>query len=208
MMWLDKQRQEAILKVDDAPISVKHGLMRQLNFPKICFKQLALEDSKLELPKVNGIIIADLNDALSVHAEAKRWFASTIKAEDVFSSFHLAYWRRGVFIHAPRDSAGEINLNTLLSKSTTDHILIVADPGSKIVVNDIMSGTPEYAGKVVEIIAKDNSSVEFVSVNLLGNTMLFNHKQAMLGNSAIVNWKECTASGFKISLSCTTKHSD
>ena len=76
-----------------------------------------------------------------------------MKEKDQFVQFHLANWGRGAFIHIPVNSDVTIPINTVLQESAVDHILIIADPGSKATIIDTTTGKAGYYSKAVEIIA-------------------------------------------------------
>lgn len=185
MMWLQKLREEA--SASEVPKQVRHGLATPLELPAVSKKY---DTTQEKLPTAKNALIIPLKQALQAHAEAKRWYASTLT--EGLDKHHLAKCERGIFIHVPVNTTADISLNPRINKDAADHILLVADPGSKVSITDNIQADCNQASRIVEIIAKNNTDINYKTLAKLNNTFIHSKKTAMAAKDVKITWVERT----------------
>jgi len=148
-------------------------------------------DSEFNIKGSEKAIILPFDQAEEYADLIDKNFLSLIKSEKHKASTDslLIYIPKNTVIETPI----EINLN--LISNSVDNLLIIADENSKasIIENTTSNDQVESRSQIIEIIAKDSSNIELISIqNLSRNTNNKSIKRATVGKDAEVNWLDCT----------------
>lgn len=216
--WMQNKRIEAFSLFErmDMP-ELRYGLhitstYGDLNLEKLDFSnQHKTEVIDADMFAKHGIVIEDLHTALKTRQElVKKYFMTDcIKVEEnKFTALHAAFWHRGLFIHIPKDIEVKtpIHLKLKAQEDVIDHILIISDSSSNIdIIEEVYSDKDNnkflFRSGLVEIYAKENSKVQFASIQNYGNNVFnFTIKRALVERDANVNWLDCVF-GSKITIS-------
>ncbi|MBI3026947.1 Fe-S cluster assembly protein SufD [Candidatus Woesearchaeota archaeon] len=143
-----------------------------------------------------GIILKDINTALSEHQIAQNYFLKSKIYMDKFIALNAAHFNHGIFLYVPKNVEIEepIRINFELNgKCGILHNIIVAEPNSKI------SFIEEYSNKeakeeqlnvcVTEVFVNDNSRVDFYHLNnWTKNVYNFTSITGTSQRDASINW--------------------
>ncbi len=158
---------------------------------------------RIALPKKlrdAGVILTDIFTAAREHEELfNKFFMTAIKPEEnLLTAYHLAYLNAGLFLYIPRNVQIEKPIEAELIQDNTQHeplvshILVVADQGSKIKFIQHLTTVGENeepANMMIELIARDNSEIDFSSLDELGShTHTYFKRRADIGRDAHVEW--------------------
>src|SRR3989344_4969166 len=119
---MKEKRLNALELFNCSPIpEFRYGITININPSEINFSEIKLPEKKLiELPKINGIIIENLSEALTNH-------------EDLVKK-HFLLWNKGVFIYVPKNTIikKSIKITDLNDNFEFQHNLIIVDENSSI----------------------------------------------------------------------------
>jgi len=121
--------------------------------------------------------------------------------EDKFTAFHAAFFNNGILIRIPEgvEIKNPIELNLDFTENLRiDHILVIAEKNSKVVVVDSSSSKNNHGfrNQIVEILVKENAKVEYRSVqNLSQNVYSFSRKRVHVEQDGFVQWIDCYIGG-------------
>ena len=136
-----------------------------------------------------GVILTDLHAAAREHADLVRehLFSAVSPAEWKYLSLHGALWSGGGFVHVPEGVEVALPIAYAIGLTTPQigcfpHLLIVAEPNSKVtVIQDATSPALEGLSVVpgaVEIIARDGAQVRFIDMQRWGDYWRFTSRSA------------------------------
>lgn len=158
---------------------------------------------KIHIPKKlqdEGVVLTDIFTAAKNYPEIfKKNFMTAIKAdENLLTAYHMAYLNAGLFLYVPKNVEikkpieAEIVQDNTQDQPLISHILVVADQGSKVKFIQHLTtvGKNENpANMMIELIAKDNSEIDFSSLDELGaSTHTYFKRRADIGRDAHVEW--------------------
>lgn len=147
-----------------------------------------------------GVIMTDIFTAARDHADLfDKFFMKAIKPdENLLTAYHLAYLNAGLFLYVPQNVEikkpieAELIQDNTQSTPLVSHILVVADRGSKVKFIQHLSTVGEKANPanmMIELMAQDNSEIDFSSLDELGpNTHTYFKRRADIGRDAHVEW--------------------
>ncbi|MDD6432753.1 MAG: Fe-S cluster assembly protein SufD [Lactobacillaceae bacterium] len=147
-----------------------------------------------------GVILTDIFTAAREHENLfNKFFMTAIKPEEnLLTAYHLAYLNAGLFLYIPRNVQIEKPIEAeLIQDNTQDeplisHILVIADRGSKVKFIQHLTTVGENeepANMMIELIAQDNSEIDFSSLDELGShTHTYFKRRADIGRDAHVEW--------------------
>ena len=221
--WLLEQRLKAFGQFLKEPAPLfKYGIGIFLDTSELKLDNIEpLNENILEVTcNDKRIEILNLKQALKNHEQlVKKYLFSLIKDEKI-STLHKAFFGKTIFVRIPQNVNAEksININFFLKSSTSlDSILIIAESNSKATVIEHSSSMMTdfsleksainktgFRSQVVEIIAKENAKIEYISVqNLSQSIHNFSKRLANLEKDAYVYWLDCIL-GSKFTQSVTT----
>ena len=199
--WIREKRLEAFNQFNNLEMSnFRYGLTIKLDLDDFSFNNVNLNNvfnNNIKLPESpsDKMIIEDLNTAFKKYDLAKEYFMKCFKNLNKFEAFHFAFFNNGIFIHVPKNTEVEVPLqiNHLIDKDTIQNLLIVVEPFSKLTILDkITSSSKVFNSKVVEIIVKENSEVNYINLqNLNQDSYNFDVKRAVIEKNAKINWLDC-----------------
>ena len=145
-------------------------------------------------------IVVNFNNPGEYESLIKEHFQSTVKEdENKLTALHYSKFN-GILIYIPKNKeASPIQIDSNLIADSIDHILIVADTNSRAYILDsAKSTTSKFRSQVVEIIAKENAKIDYISLqNLSRETTNFTIRRALVEKDASVNWFDyCLGSKF------------
>ncbi len=148
--------------------------------------------------KKSGVIITDLRDAIENHEElVKKYFGSVVTPDKKFDYLNFAFWNNGIFIYVPESVSVDIPIRAaFLTKDVSaifTHNLIILEPNSSINFYEEYSSNASdkqsLQSGVTEIIVKENSHIDFVSIQEWNDNFYdFSTKKAILERDATINW--------------------
>lgn len=144
-------------------------------------------------------IVVNFNNPGEYENLIKEHFQSCVKADNKLIAFHYTKFN-GILIYIPKNKeASPIQIDSNLIADSVDHILIVADTNSRAYILDsAKSTTSKFRSQVVEIIAKENAKIDYISLqNLSRETTNFTIRNAIVEKDASLNWFDyCLGSKF------------
>lgn len=158
---------------------------------------------KVHIPerlRAAGVVLTDIFTAARQYPEMfEKYFMSAIKTdENLLTAYHVAYLNAGLFLYVPKNVEIEKPIEAELVQDNTQdqplisHILVVADRGSKIKFIQHLTTVGDQANPanmMIELIARDNSEIDFSSLDELGaQTHTYFKRRADIGRDAHVEW--------------------
>ncbi len=158
---------------------------------------------KVHIPKrlrAAGVVLTDIFTAARQYPEMfEKYFMSAIKTdENLLTAYHVAYLNAGLFLYVPKNVEIEKPIEAELVQDNTQgqplisHILVVADRGSKVKFIQHLTTVGDQANPanmMIELIARDNSEIDFSSLDELGaQTHTYFKRRADIGRDAHVEW--------------------
>lgn len=158
---------------------------------------------KVHIPerlRAAGVVLTDIFTAARQYPEMfEKYFMSTIKTdENLLTAYHVAYLNAGLFLYVPKNVEIEKPIEAELVQDNTQgqplisHILVVADRGSKVKFIQHLTTVGDQANPanmMIELIARDNSEIDFSSLDELGaQTHTYFKRRADIGRDAHVEW--------------------
>lgn len=147
-----------------------------------------------------GVILTDLFTAAQEYPELfNKYFMTAIKPEEnLLTAYHLAFLNAGLFLYVPQNVEiakpieAEIIQDSTHSEPLVSHILVIADHGSRVKFIQHLRTVGEYentANMMIELIANDNSEIDFSSLDEFGpHTHTYFKRRADIGRDAHVEW--------------------
>ncbi|MCH3922758.1 Fe-S cluster assembly protein SufD [Limosilactobacillus sp.] len=147
-----------------------------------------------------GVILTDIFTAAREHADLfDRSFMSAIKPEEnLLTAYHAAYLNAGLFLYVPKGVVIDKPIEAELIQDNTQtapllsHILVIADRDSKVKFIQHLSAVGEVdnaANMMIELIAKENSEIDFSSLDELNeHSHTYFKRRADIGRDAHVEW--------------------
>ena len=137
---------------------------------------------KVHIPerlRAAGVVLTDIFTAARQYPEMfEKYFMSAIKTdENLLTAYHVAYLNAGLFLYVPKNVEIEKPIEAELVQDNTQdqplisHILVVADRGSKVKFIQHLTTVGDQANPanmMIELIARDNSEIDFSSLDELG----------------------------------------
>lgn len=158
---------------------------------------------KVHIPerlRAAGVVLTDIFTAARQYPEMfEKYFMSAIKTdESLLTAYHVAYLNAGLFLYVPKNVEIEKPIEAELVQDNTQgqplisHILVVADRGSKVKFIQHLTTVGDQANPanmMIELIARDNSEIDFSSLDELGaQTHTYFKRRADIGRDAHVEW--------------------
>lgn len=158
---------------------------------------------KVHIPerlRAAGVVLTDIFTAARQYPEMfEKYFMSAIKTdENLLTAYHVAYLNAGLFLYVPKNVEIEKPIEAELVQDNTQgqplisHILVVADRGSKVKFIQHLTTVGDQANPanmMIEMIARDNSEIDFSSLDELGaQTHTYFKRRADIGRDAHVEW--------------------
>lgn len=158
---------------------------------------------KVHIPerlRAAGVVLTDIFTAARQYPEMfEKYFMSAIKTDgNLLTAYHVAYLNAGLFLYVPKNVEIEKPIEAELVQDNTQdqplvsHILVVADRGSKVKFIQHLTTVGDQANPanmMIELIARDNSEIDFSSLDELGaQTHTYFKRRADIGRDAHVEW--------------------
>jgi len=161
----------------------------------------SINEDEVVVTNDEDIEVLRFDEALSKYEDDIRDFfvrQELVSNGNKFEALHGSCFNSGLFIRIPEGKIIEkpimINLD-LKSKTRIDYILIIAEKNSS--ANIIESTKSDEKGQmfrsqIIDIVVKENSKVEFKSIQNLGkNVYNFIKRKGHVGRSASLLWVDC-----------------
>ena len=131
----------------------------------------------------------DFNEAFEeFHDLISKYFMKIMKSKNEL--LHRSLIQKGLLIYVPEnvEVKDNITLNYEFLTNSFDHLLIIVDKNSIVKVVEKLNGNEIYRNNMVEIYVKDNSKVDFYSIqNLNDKCNNFSLKKSFIGRDAECN---------------------
>ncbi len=165
--------------------------------------QLGQSTVHLQIPaqlRQEGVILTDIFTAAREYPQLfDRFYMSAIKPDEhLLTAYHAAYLNAGLFLYVPKGVVIDKPIEAELIQDNTQmaplvsHILVVADQTSKVKFIQHLFSVGENdnpANMMIELIARDNSEIDFSSLDELGkHTHTYFKRRADIGRDAHVEW--------------------
>jgi Fe-S cluster assembly protein SufD len=169
-----------------------------------------LDENLLE----KGVVLTSLRRAIDSHPELLQEYLATraLPPESgKFESLNAALWTDGILLHVPRGVRLDlpVRVTRWVSQSGValfSRTLIVAEEGSQVsLVDEILSENLEnqtLVSDAVEVLAKDNARVQYVSLQRLGHGAFYQSSQRTLAE------RDSTLDTLNVSMGATTSRVD
>ncbi len=174
------------LTLTPSPLSLAEG--EGLRVRELLAGQLVQRDSEIACRELDAslaqrdVVLQDLHAAAREHEKIVREHLGSLvaDAEWKYLSLHGALWSGGCFVYVPQGVEVELPIEYLIEIATPQlavfpHLLIVAEPNSKVtVIQEGLSPEPEELNVVsgaVEVIAREGAQVRFVDVQRFGRNV-------------------------------------
>jgi len=123
--------------------------------------------------------------------------------ENKFTALHAAFFNNGLFIRIPEftELKDPIKISVdMKAHNRIDHVLVIAEVGSKATIIDAsgskVKNGQRFRSQVVEVFAKDNAKVKYVTVQNLNDSVFnFSKRRGSAGVNASIDWIECHLGG-------------
>lgn len=151
--------------------------------------------------KDKGVILTDIETAISEHSDLveKYYMTDAVKVDEHrLTALHAALMNGGVFVYVPKNVQVEEPLQAVfwqedLQVATFNHVIVVAEENSSLtyVENYISTNDTEkaVANIVTEVIAHDNASITFGSVdNFAAGTTVYINRRGIAYRDAKIEW--------------------
>lgn len=158
---------------------------------------------KIHIPerlRAAGVVLTDIFTAARQYPELfEKYFMSAIKTdENLLTAYHVAYLNAGLFFYVPKNVEiakpieAELVQDNTQNQPLVSHTLVVADRGSKVKFIQHLTtvgSRANPANMMIELIARDNSEIDFSSLDELGaETHTYFKRRADIGRDAHVEW--------------------
>lgn len=211
--WLSDKRLEFFNKYTKLPTPLfKYGIGIFLEAEDLNLNNIdPMQENKLLVQcQDKRVEILNFKEALKKYEPIiKKYFLSEDQGK--ISLLHNSFVTNIYVIIIPENSdiTSTIDIKFSLDENTSlDHILIIAQPNTKatIIEHSYSSekGASGFRSQSIELIAKENAKIEYISVQSLSqNTNNFTKRKAILEKDAYVYWLDCCL-GSKFTQSTTT----
>ncbi len=211
--WLKQFRAVSFDKFLNLPVETSEIFKYQNKFQNFRIEEIKLEIGKgkqkpAEIEK-NGIIFKPIKKAIEENENLVKNLILKLGNEDKFEAFNNAFFSFGNFLYIPKNTrlTDPIRLiNIVNSESLFNKTIVFVDSNSKLKIvkedysnNYTADNSKTIYSDSVEIFVKDNSELEFSSVqNLNQNTIHFTNKTAFLNKDSKIVWNIGYFGGKKI----------
>ncbi|GMB09041.1 Fe-S cluster assembly protein SufD [Thermolongibacillus altinsuensis] len=149
--------------------------------------------------KAKGIIFTDIFTAVREHSDlVKKYFMDGVKVDEHrLAALHAALFNGGVFVYVPKHVQVDVPLQAVYvherAEALFNHVIIVADEGSKVTYVENYISTCETANSVVNIVAEvfanDNAHVFFGAVDSLAKGVTtYVNRRGITGRHGRIEW--------------------
>ncbi|WP_143271293.1 Fe-S cluster assembly protein SufD [Anoxybacillus kestanbolensis] len=149
--------------------------------------------------KEKGVIFTDLATAVREHSDlVEKYFMDGVKVnEHRLTALHAALVNGGVFVYVPKHVQIDVPLQAVYvhekAEALFNHVIIVADVGSKVTYVENYISTCERSEAIVNIIAEvfalDDAQVFFGAVDSLAKgTTTYVNRRGITGRHARIEW--------------------
>lgn len=189
--WLRKKRLKALeyFQATRTPV-LKYGLNIRLDFELDIdnFGFSGENNNKLKI-EVSGK--ADVKNIFQ-DPELQDYFMKAVTPDNKFLNMHLAFFNHGLLIRVPAGKKAEIKTSSVMaSESLLSHLIIVAEPNSKLTIIERVEGSGKLRSDVVEVFPKEGARIKYISVQNLKGVHSFSTKKALPEKDAQVDWLAC-----------------
>lgn len=218
--WLIEKREQALKIFESLPEPrFVYGLGILVDVSELDIESIDVLQNKEEVRVIapKGVEVLSFAQALrsEVHADLiKNHFMTAVGVdENKFSALHVAGFNNGLLIRIPKGKSFVEPIRIHLqarANAVLDQILVIAEEqSSALIIEDTDSDDgAKFHSKIVEVIAKDASKIDYVSIQELGDDVWhFSKKGARIGCDASVTWSDCALGG-KFSQVFTTSDLD
>lgn len=185
--WLRNRRNDFSKKFEELPMPTpKDEEWRYTNL-KIDFENLKLEKN-IDMEILNkGTIAKELTKAVS-DEKVREFFGKTeINDADKIVDFTESVWSNGFFVEAEKDS--EVAIKFFPQSNQATRSLIIVHPNVKIKIFEYLENSAaDFFSNNTEIIAMENSQVDYFILQKLSKENNFVFKRALCQRNAQVNW--------------------
>jgi len=164
--------------------------------------------------KEKGVVLTSLRRAIDSHPDLLQEHLATeaVPAESgKFEALNAALWTDGVLLHVPKGVRLDLPVRVTRWASQSgvslfSRTLIIAEDGSQVsLVDEILSDDMEkqtLVSDAVEVLAKDGSQVQYVSLQRLGKGTFYQSSQRTLAQ------RDSTLDTLNVSMGATTARVD
>jgi Fe-S cluster assembly protein SufD len=161
-----------------------------------------------------GVVLTSLRRAMDSHPELLQEYLATeaLPPESgKFEALNAALWTDGILLHVPKGVRLDLPVRVTRWASQSgvalfSRTLIVAEPGSQVsLVDEILSDDMENQSLIsdaVEVLAKDGSQVQYVSLQRLGKGAFYQSSQRTLAQ------RDSTLDTLNVCMGATTSRVD
>ncbi|KKQ17613.1 MAG: SufBD protein [Berkelbacteria bacterium GW2011_GWA1_36_9] len=206
--WFVQERLESLESFnrtnDD---SFKYGMTMKTDISGIKISDYKSKVNIIVRNKDDRITVDDFKESLEKNPGLIReYFMKKTKTKTEL--LHRALIQNGLVVYAPKNSKGGDNLmlDYEFYGNSFNHLLVIADENSEVNIIERLRGSGVFHSNIVEVYAKENSKVNFYSLqDLDGNSGNFSVKRGFVSRNA-----ECNFFNFEFGclLNCSDVYSE
>lgn len=185
-LWLQQRRQEFNKKFSEMPNPTpKDEEWRYTNL-KIDFVNLVLQENasmKMEIKNGNA---SELRKLISERNVENFFEKINLDLNDKVVNFVESKWSNGVF--AELENNGKLEIKFFSEENAATKSLIIVKPNAKVEIFEYLENSAEFFANNTEIIAGENSEIDYFIFQNFSRADNFVLKRAMLGRNARINW--------------------
>ncbi len=198
-----EKRKQALTLVEQLPEPLRGkqeiGMLSLEGFSVTTFEKKTIGHSTFILQIPQSVICISLKEALTNQQYAfliQSTFGTIIPIDDnKYNAVHYAHVQDILFVYVPRNVEAQQSLyikRQLFTTTALSHILIIAEPLSKLVIIDDQESTSAARGYVstfVEAVVKEGAEVQFVGIHNHGTRIDYNCvKKADVKKDGKMHW--------------------
>lgn len=202
--WLKNKRLQAFKSFNELEIpSFRYGIGIHVDVSKLDLNSInPLENfDEWVISKPESVEVLSFEQALVSKEDLLKEFFMTKcfkEYEDKLTALHGSFFNHTLLIHIPENlklkDPIQISVD-VKSKTRIDHILVLAEKNSKariIEISGSKEGSNQFRSQAVEIIAKEDSNVEYLTIQDLNpSTFNFSKRRGFTEKNASIDWVEC-----------------
>jgi len=186
-LWLQERRREFFKKFSEMQMPTpKDEEWRYTNL-KLDFENLVLEKKNDMKIYSKGALAKELKEVIDAE-EIKNFFGKTnLNNSDKIVDYVESFWTDGVFVKVEKEGFVEVKFSPQSNQATRSLIIVRPNAHAKIFENLENSNSNFFANNT-EIIAMENSQIDYFIFQNFSETNNFILKRALCGRNAQVNW--------------------
>ena len=130
----------------------------------------------------------EVQELFTTNTSAHKHLYTTKAADHTrFDDFNYAHANQGLLITVPENAQATCELDRELTKTSVEHVLVVAHKNSTLQLIDRQTGSPELHSATVEVIAHEGAHVQYATIQTLDTWDLTSYR-GVAHKDAQIDW--------------------